>query len=58
MRLKVFDEALEMLRVPLVTILVRNVRLKIVSTNLESGTIPASHGIGARYATEIVEQSL
>ena len=52
MRFKVFDEALEMLRVPLVTILARNVRLKFVSTTVESGAIPASHGIRVRYAIE------
>ena len=51
-RLKFVQLILEVVRVPLVTILARNVRLKIVSTNVESGAIPASHGIGARYAIE------
>ena len=37
---------------PLVTILARNMRLKIISTNLEGGASAASHDIGARKAIE------
>ena len=56
MRLILFevDQALEMLRVPLVTILVREMRLNFLkSTQLWRCCEYASHDIGARNAIEI-----
>ena len=45
MRLKVFDDALEMLRMPLVTILARRTRLKFFPGDVAN---TASHDSGAR----------
>ena len=57
MRLKFFevDQALEMLRVPLVTILAREMRLKIFRSRPSFGDVAsgASHDNGARNAIEI-----
>ena len=49
------DQALGMLRVPLVTILAREMRLKffLKSTNFGDVASAASHDIGARNAIEI-----
>ena len=57
MRLKFFevDQALEMLRVALVTILAREMRLKFFEVDQAFGDVAsgASHDIGARNAIEI-----
>ena len=52
MRLKVVDQELEMLRVPLVRILAQDMQLKTFSTILGDGASAASYNIGAKFAIE------